>query len=526
MKLILYNNFSESNKLDKTIVKIIELDGNLREASSLINPSILIELNPNNISDVIVDDNHDYVTFNGIRITWNNFIYNYVLSANYVYIPEFNRYYFINDIISIRTNMWRLNMHVDVLMSYKNQIKQMNAFVNRNEFEYDEMVKDDMISYYYDKEVSEYIPTKGDKVNTTFRSKRIVGTTYTNYVLSVINDQIWNSGDFVNPPDSSLPQVGCESTGQGQTTAIYVCTALNISRLARALIEEDYSNLYGFVNSVIIFPFSIANDNDEIYLRLGKTDLSDIEGVKCYKITPKLSQYYVIADFTINGNTFMDYEPYTQYQIWLPYLSWVNISADDILNNRIIVYYVVNYQTGTAQVTIYDVTNGKNIFTSNCQLGVKIGLSSTNAREVKDNETSNNIGLAVGLLTSALAVAGGVVSGNAVAVGGGVLSGGKTIANYVQNQNTNYLRASGNISDANSGYYQCQDVKIRKTIMKPKNYDENYAKLFGKPLNKYMKIEDLSGYTILGDIHIEDIGSITSSEFDELYAVLTTGFII
>ena len=47
MKIILYNNFSENNKLDKNIVKIIELNGTLREASSLINPSILIELNPN-----------------------------------------------------------------------------------------------------------------------------------------------------------------------------------------------------------------------------------------------------------------------------------------------------------------------------------------------------------------------------------------------------------------------------------------------------------------------------------------------
>ena len=41
-----------------------------------------------------------------------------------------------------------------------------------------------------------------------------------------------------------------------------------------------------------------------------------------------------------------------------------------------------------------------------------------------------------------------------------------------------------------------------------------------------MKLSELNGFTILGDVHIDDIGSITTSEFDELYALLTNGFII
>lgn len=524
MKIILYNNFSENNKVDKNISKIIELDGTLREASSLINPSILIELNPNTLNDCIVDDNKVYVMVNGIKITWDSFIYNYVLASNYVYIKEFNRYYFINDIISVRNNMWRINMYVDVLMSYKKQIKNLKAFVNRNEFTFDEYVKDDLISYYYDKEVIEYIPEKGNKVNTTFKVRKQVGEITTNYVISVINDQIWATGDYVNAPDESLPQVDCEITGQGVTSANYCLTSLNATRLARALVEDD--TLYGYIISLIAFPFLIEYEGDSVSLRLGKTTLDGLEGVNCYKMNPKLSQYYVIADFTITADDFKDYEPFTQYQIWIPYLSWVNVNADDILNNRIIVYYNVNYQTGSAQVTIYDVTNDKIIFTSNCQVGVKIGLSSTNAREVKDNENSNNIGLAVGLLTSALAVAGGAVSGNAVAVGGGLLTGGRTIANYIQNQNTNYNRASGNISSPLGGAYLSQEVKVRKTKLKPKNYDSNYAKLYGKPLNKYMDLSSLTGFTILGEVHIEDIGSITSTEFAELYNILTTGFIL
>ena len=525
MQVFLYQFNGDNTILDKTsyLTLLAEYSGELKDASSIINPSILI-LDNVQFDVVAVESGNDIdITADDSDVSIINV--NNISTANYAYIPEFNRYYFINDITAVVTNLWKIDLHVDVLMSYCNEIKSLNAFIVRNEYEYDDMVKDDLVSYYYDKEVSEFIPQKGDKVNTTFRSTDQLGVIYTNFVLSVINDQIWATGDSITSPDSTLPVVD-SVCGQGQTTALYVCTALNITRLARALIDDNYSNLYSFVSSVIALPFLIAHDSEELYLRLGKTYIDGLSGVHCYKIANKVSQYYVIADFTITGDSFDDYEPFTQYQIWLPYLSWVNISADDLLNNRIIVYYVVNYETGNSQVTIYDVTNGKNIFTSNCQLGVKIGLSSSNAREVKDNATSNNIGLAVGLLTSALAVVGGTFSGNAVAVGGGLISGGSTIAKYVQNQNTNYLRASGNLSDANSGLYQCQDVKVRKTKMKPKNYDSNYAKLFGKPLNEYRTIGDLSGFTTIGEIHIEDIGSITSTEYNELYAILKSGFII
>ena len=44
--------------------------------------------------------------------------------------------------------------------------------------------------------------------------------------------------------------------------------------------------------------------------------------------------------------------------------------------------------------------------------------------------------------------------------------------------------------------------------------------------NEYVKINELEGYTEVADVHIEDIGSITSDEFDELYSLLTKGFII
>lgn len=52
---------------------------------------------------------------------------------NYAYIPAFSRYYFINKIESYRTGLFILTMSVDVLETYKTEIKGMLAIIDKNE---------------------------------------------------------------------------------------------------------------------------------------------------------------------------------------------------------------------------------------------------------------------------------------------------------------------------------------------------------------------------------------------------------
>lgn len=55
-----------------------------------------------------------------------------VLTANYIYVPDLNRYYYINDYTVSHQRIY-INCHVDVLMSFKNEIKNQNVIVKRNE---------------------------------------------------------------------------------------------------------------------------------------------------------------------------------------------------------------------------------------------------------------------------------------------------------------------------------------------------------------------------------------------------------
>ena len=127
MTLTLYTNTSEVNAVNKTITELADLTGTLREQSSIIDPVI------------IVTDCDSYIA-----------------SANYAYIPEFGRYYFINDVTSIRNNFLQLTMHVDVLYSFKDAILTNSAIIERNAHEYDLKLNDGLFQTQQNPRIEQY----------------------------------------------------------------------------------------------------------------------------------------------------------------------------------------------------------------------------------------------------------------------------------------------------------------------------------------------------------------------------------
>lgn len=99
MNITLCVTVSERHAIRKTLQNSLELTGALRGESSVINPSFIIEAsNPS--------------------------------QYNYCYIPDFNRYYFITNITSVRTNIWRIDCSVDVLMSFQTEILNLDVIVS------------------------------------------------------------------------------------------------------------------------------------------------------------------------------------------------------------------------------------------------------------------------------------------------------------------------------------------------------------------------------------------------------------
>lgn len=104
MTITLYSNTSDKIKIDKNLTQYIQLTGTLKNETSVIDPVILLE-----------GDLSSYKI------------------CNYCYIAEFKRFYFINNIKSIRNGLFEISCHVDVLSTYKASIRQNKAIIRRQQ---------------------------------------------------------------------------------------------------------------------------------------------------------------------------------------------------------------------------------------------------------------------------------------------------------------------------------------------------------------------------------------------------------
>lgn len=72
--------------------------------------------------------------------------------VNYVYIPDFGRYYYAR-VNSIRTGLWEIEAEVDPLMSWATQLRQCSGIVARSETNYNTYLDDGSFRAYADPHV-------------------------------------------------------------------------------------------------------------------------------------------------------------------------------------------------------------------------------------------------------------------------------------------------------------------------------------------------------------------------------------
>lgn len=99
--IILYTNTSPRNYLNKAITELSTISGVLKEETSIVNPTIIIE-------------------YAGIPE-----------EANYLYIAEFGRYYYIEDTTSVKNGIIEITCASDPLMSFNSSIKNCSGIIRR-----------------------------------------------------------------------------------------------------------------------------------------------------------------------------------------------------------------------------------------------------------------------------------------------------------------------------------------------------------------------------------------------------------
>lgn len=139
MEVKFYQNTYDKRVINKTLGTAKTLSScQLIDESSIINPVIEIDI--------------------------DTALYGY----NYAYIVYFGRYYYIDNITVIDGSRMRINMTVDVLMSFSSQILACNVNSRRNENNYDMYLPDDrMIESRYIK-YSKKFPTSFDDFTPSY----------------------------------------------------------------------------------------------------------------------------------------------------------------------------------------------------------------------------------------------------------------------------------------------------------------------------------------------------------------------
>ena len=114
MNINFYRTIDENNVVYKTLRDELAFENCvLREKSSVISPTIFVNTNAD------------------------------ICAYNYCYIPEFKRYYYITDIVSVNNNYWQISLKVDVLMSYKNELSKIKGIMLRSEKKFNTYINDE-----------------------------------------------------------------------------------------------------------------------------------------------------------------------------------------------------------------------------------------------------------------------------------------------------------------------------------------------------------------------------------------------
>lgn len=102
MKIHFYQTNSENNRLEKVLENELTIEGSFKTEVDVLNPILSVK-NKN------------------------------VPQYNYCYIPNINRYYFVDKVEITQTNIFTVYLSIDVLMTYKDAIKDLTVVVSSSQ---------------------------------------------------------------------------------------------------------------------------------------------------------------------------------------------------------------------------------------------------------------------------------------------------------------------------------------------------------------------------------------------------------
>lgn len=244
---------------------------------------------------------------------------------------------------------------------------------------------------------------------------------------------------------------------------------------------------------------------------------------------PQVFQQYTELDF---GSIYLsryfdscfDQNPYTDLLLWLPYIGYRKLDADECIGKNINIKYHCDCMTGdcVAFITTFGGETAARVvaqFSGNCGVRVPFGSNSYDAAVAASIQL---MGGAVG------AIAGGALAGPAGIAAGEISASqiansiqGCTMAAVVASKSSN--ERSG-VAGASAGYLSIQYPYLLRTVPR-QSLPANYKQLEGYPSNIAGPLSLFSGFAAVETIDLNGLAA-TSEEINEIKQLLKGGVFI
>ena len=316
------------------------------------------------------------------------------------------------------------------------------------------------------------------------------------------NDNGYDDGKDKDEEDNNTGDV---SAGIGVLTSTFKMTKERLVQLGQFLWGANIFDKFSLVNNNPIeniiscksIPINTDGANQEIILGNVST------GVNGEKISNNFSKQ-TIGSIAINEHyhNFLDYSPYTNIILYLPYIGFKELDTTLVMNKTLQVIYTVDAITGGCLAQVY--INSVRLYEFTGNVGIDIPITASNRAQVE----AGYIQAGVGATASAL--------------GGNVGSAVTSLLNSATSQY--HYSSTGNPSPmcVASTSRTCYVIIDRPNYQNLKAF--NHTR--GRKCYLSKTISTLHGFTICdSNIDLSGINA-TQSELEELKEILSSGFYV
>ena len=334
------------------------------------------------------------------------------------------------------------------------------------------------------------------------------------------------------PQNTNSDEDDIESVGYGyfsnavMGTLYSLYNKLDLEKIAQWFYNQtEKIDIANNVISLKEIPFSLSTLNIvplDTDLKIGGVNVTyNNENIKVGQIvSPATTSVSVIfGEFNIPrlSNTFLDYSPYTKYELLLPFAPTPVTLPDWCVNKTVSAIFLYDIYTTACQYVIE--CNGERICSVSGIFGVDRPISAQNVALKDASRLSSQV-------ATASSVLGGVMSATTGNIGGimsGAIGGVSALSQMLLSGKQNYMYTVGANGDSSSvGLCHAVHLKITRTLSAE---DSNFNHVYGRLLCKYKKLSSVTGYTKCDNVNTTGL---TCSEMEKqrIKQLLETGIYI